>query len=80
MTRSNFDGTLSSGVVSRMDESNRFLFVLCRPDGRAHVVVDAQTFDAAWTIATGCDDEKGIAERKEQGWRMYPCTVTWRVE
>lgn len=27
---------------------------------------------------TGWDSDDGIAERKANGWALYPCSVMWR--
>lgn len=68
----------STGVTVAQDETKRFLFCLVRPDGHVQAVVDAESTMSAWRIATGWDDAAGIAERKADGWNLYPCSVMWR--
>lgn len=58
----------------------RLLFALIAPNGRLALVVDADTIDGAWVIATGFGDAADIVERKAQGWRVRPCTVMWMDE
>ena len=34
----------------------------------------------AWWIALGFPDASEVAERKAQGWRVLPASVTWQEE
>ena len=53
------------------------LFVMVHTDGRLRYVIEAKSIENAWVIGTGWDDSAGIEERQKEGWKMYPCTVSW---
>lgn len=67
-----------TGVMRPTDRSApRMIFAYTTPNGRLAAVIDAESIDDAWIIATGWGDQADIAARKQQGWRLAPAMLEW---
>lgn len=66
-----------TGVVHRDTGPNRMTFAHIDPRGRLTAVIEAESLDTAWYLATGWGDDRDVAEQKMMGWKVQPCMVEW---
>lgn len=76
MTERKWSQTIFRAGVFDADEE-RPVFAYVDPRGRLAAVIDAETIEDAWIIATGWGDQQEIAERKKEGWGLHPAVVEW---
>lgn len=68
-----------TGVLKPTDrDAPRMIFAYTAPNGRLSGIIDAESLDDAWVIATGWGDQEDIEQRQRQGWRLTPCIVEWQ--
>ena len=67
-----------TGVLKPTDrEAPRMIFAYTTPNGRLCAIIDAESMDDAWVIATGWGDQEDIRQRRAQGWKLSPAMLEW---